>query len=71
MGTPEFVLMLLPVIYIVGLVVLIFITRLIFSIPAFLRYQKAQTQLLSEIAMEKGVATSRVNEILSGIKKQK
>ena len=69
MGTPEFVLMLLPVIYIVGLVVLIFITRLIFSIPAFLHYQKAQTQLLSEIAMEKGVATSKVNEILSGIKK--
>ena len=69
MGAPEFVLMLLPVIYIVGLVALIFITRLTFSIPAFLRYQKAQTQLLSEIAMDKGVATRRVKVIVSGIKK--
>lgn len=69
MGTPEMLLMLSPVIYIVSIAVLIFITRLVFSIPQFLRYQKAQTQLLSEIAIEKGVAVSRINEILNGIKK--
>ncbi|WP_183561756.1 hypothetical protein [Mucilaginibacter sp. SP1R1] len=69
MATPELLLLLIPVIYLIGAVVLIFVTRLIFSIPTFLRYQKAQTKLLSEIALKNGVEVDRITEILNGINK--
>ena len=67
MGTPEFILFVYPVIFIVSVVILILTARIVFSIPAFLKYQKAQTKLLAEIAIEKGVAPKRINEILNEI----
>jgi hypothetical protein len=67
MGTPEFILFVYPVIFIVSVIILILTARLVFSIPTFLKYQKAQTKLLAEIAVEKGVAPKRINEILSEI----
>ena len=67
MATPEFILSVYPVIFIVSFIVLILTARIVFSIPAFLKYQKAQTKLLVEIAIEKGVAPQRINEILSEV----
>jgi cell division protein YceG involved in septum cleavage len=68
MGTPEFILFVYPVIFIVSVIILILTARIVFSIPTFLKYQKAQTKLLTEIAIEKGVAPKRINEILNEIK---
>jgi hypothetical protein len=68
MGAAELFLAIIPVVYLIGICILIFITRYIFSIPTFLKHQKAQTELLSEIAIEKGVAPKRINEIMSGLK---
>ncbi|MDN3550768.1 hypothetical protein [Mucilaginibacter aquaedulcis] len=67
MGTPEFILFIYPVIFIVSVIILILTARLVFSIPTFIKYQKAQTKLLAEMAIEKGVAPNRVNEILQEI----
>ena len=68
MGTPEFILFVYPVIFIVSVIILILTARIVFSIPTFLKYQKAQTKLLAEIAIEKGVAPKRISEILNEIK---
>lgn len=67
MGTPEFIMFIYPVIFIVSVIILILTARLVFSIPTFIKYQKAQTKLLAEMAIEKGVAPKRVNEILQEI----
>lgn len=40
-----------------------FITRAIFSIPKFLRLQKAQLQVLTEIALKQGVKTEVLRSI--------
>ena len=65
MGTPEFILFVYPVIFIVSVVILT--ACLVFSIPVFLKYPKAQIKLLAEIAIEKGVASKKINEILNEI----
>ena len=44
--------------------ILVFITRLIFAIPTFLRYQKAQIRLLEEMAKKQGVEESAVKSII-------
>jgi len=40
------------------------LTRLVFSIPKFLKYQKANTLLLIKIARQKGVAENELDLIL-------
>ncbi|MEO8886668.1 MAG: hypothetical protein ABI367_11435 [Mucilaginibacter sp.] len=47
------------------ILVLIFITRLIFAIPTFLRYQRGQIRLLEEIAKKQGVEEKTVKNIIS------
>lgn len=43
----------------------IFLTRAIFSIPAFLRHSRAQTALLALMAEKQGVDRKMLNNILS------
>lgn len=45
--------------------VLVSITRLIFAIPRFLRYQRAQLKLLEQIAKSQGVEETKVERIMS------
>ncbi len=49
--------------YIIGTVLAIYITRLIFSIPKFLKYQRMQVLLLAELAKIQGVDTDRIEKI--------
>jgi len=58
------VLMYFAVAFVVFLIFL-YIFRSIFNIPSFLRYQKAQTKLLEEIAKKHGVEDSRLKSIVS------
>ena len=44
-------------------IVAIFITRAIFSIPKFLKLQKAQLQMLTEIAIRQGVKPEVIRTI--------
>ena len=48
---------------IISFIIGIFITRAIFSIPAFLKIQKAKLQILTEIALKQGVKA----DVLKGI----
>lgn len=41
--------------YALSILIAIFLTRAIFSIPTFLKLQKAQLQVLTEIAIQQGV----------------
>ncbi|MBB5397180.1 hypothetical protein [Mucilaginibacter sp. AK015] len=50
--------------------VLVAITRLIFAIPRFLRYQRAQLKLLEQIAKSQGVEEKKVNDIMSKSRSQ-
>ncbi|MFI5138533.1 MAG: hypothetical protein ACHQIM_11970 [Sphingobacteriales bacterium] len=49
--------------YGIGIVIVIFVTRLIFSIPTFLKYQRMQVLLLAELAKIQGVDTERIEKI--------
>lgn len=44
--------------------VCVYITRAIFCIPRFLRYQRAQIKLLEEIAKVQGVDNNKVQTII-------
>ena len=48
---------------IIGVIIFIVITRAIFSIPIFLRQQKAIIKLLSEIAIKNGVDADTIDGI--------
>ncbi len=54
--------------FIVLSVIVIFITRAIFSIPQFLKMQKAQVKLLSEIAIKNGVEPDKISGIINEMK---
>ncbi len=41
--------------YAISFLIAVFVTRAIFSIPKFLKLQKAQLQVLTEIAIQQGV----------------
>ncbi|WP_259068730.1 hypothetical protein HDF24_07440 [Mucilaginibacter sp. X4EP1] len=43
----------------------LYIFRSIFNIPSFLRYQKAQVQLLEEMAKKQGVDNTKVANIIT------
>jgi len=47
-------------IIIIGVVIGIFITRAIFSIPTFLKYQKMQTLLLMKFARANGITEKEI-----------
>lgn len=56
--------LILPVLgYIMAFFIAVFITRAIFSIPKFLKMQKAQTQLLIELAKKTGCDRERIDSI--------
>jgi hypothetical protein len=68
--TPQDALVLSVIAYPILIILGVFITRLIFSIPAFLRLQKAQVKLLSEIAVKSGVEPDKISGILNESKIQ-
>jgi len=51
--------------YVLCFLVAIFITRAIFSVPKFLKLQKAQLQVLTEIAVQQGVKAEVLRKIYS------
>ena len=51
--------------YAVAFLIAVFITRAIFSIPTFLKLQKAQLQVLTEIAIKQGVKSEVLRTIHS------
>jgi hypothetical protein len=55
---------LMYLLYAVAFIVSIFITRAIFSIPKFLRYQRAQIKLMALVAHQNGIAEERIQKIL-------
>jgi len=53
------------ILYLVVLLVSVLITRAIFSIPTFLKYQKAQIFLLAKIARQQNVPEIEIKEIMN------
>ncbi|MDP9078645.1 MAG: hypothetical protein M3O71_14535 [Bacteroidota bacterium] len=49
--------------YIIAFLIGVFTTRAIFSIPTFLRIQRAKLQVLTEIALQQGVKADIIRSI--------
>jgi hypothetical protein len=58
----------MAIVSIISLLITAFITRMIFSIPLFLRKQDAIIKLLAEIALKNGTDATRVADIVKGPK---
>jgi uncharacterized protein YybS (DUF2232 family) len=51
--------------YFIGFLISVLITRLVFSIPTFLRYQKAKINILAEMAIKNGVEPDKISGIMN------